>query len=75
MMARKMVKSRSRLSEIRVTEGWSQNQLAAAAKISAATLKRAEEGKVIREYIWGKILQGIASLDPKNRYEMSDVRP
>ena len=69
-----MAKNRSKLSEIRIAEGWSLNQLAGAAKISAATLKRAEEGKVIREYIWGKILQGITSLEPKRRYEISDLR-
>jgi transcriptional regulator with XRE-family HTH domain len=70
-----MVKSRSRLTEIRITEGWSLNQLAAAARISAATLKRAEEGKVVREYIWGKILQGMNSLKPKKNYEISDLLP
>jgi transcriptional regulator with XRE-family HTH domain len=69
-----MAKNKSRLSEVRITEGWSLNQLAGAAKISAATLKRAEEGKVVREYIWGKILQGINSLEPKIGYEISDVR-
>jgi transcriptional regulator with XRE-family HTH domain len=68
-----MAKNRSKLSEIRITEGWSLNQLAGAAKISAATLKRAEEGKVIREYIWGKILQGINGLKPKRVYKMSDL--
>ena len=67
-----MVK-KSKLADIRITEGWSLNQLAGAARISAATLKRAEEGKVVREYIWGKILQGINGLKPKRAYEISDL--
>ena len=69
-----MAKKKPKLAEIRITEGWSLNQLAGAAKISAATLKRAEEGQVVREYIWGKILQGINSLQPKRAYEISDLR-
>ena len=68
-----MAKSRSKLAVIRTTEGWSLNQLAAAAKISAATLKRAEEGETVRDYIWGKILQGINSLQPKKGYGISDL--
>jgi len=66
--------SKSKLAEIRITEGWSINELAGAAKISAVTLKRAEEGKAIREYIWGKIIQGINSLKPKKVYKISDIR-
>ena len=67
--------SKSKLSEIRITEGWSFNELARAARISAVTLKRAEEGKVVRDYIWGKIIQGINSLKPKKAYKMSDIKP
>jgi len=67
--------SKSRLAKIRIAEGWSSNELAGAARISAVTLKRAEEDKVVREYIWGKILQGINSLNPKKAYKMSDIRP
>jgi len=68
-----MAKNRSKLTEIRITEGWSLSQLAAAARISAATLKRAEDGNVVREYIWGKILQGINGLKPKKDYKLSDL--
>jgi transcriptional regulator with XRE-family HTH domain len=70
-----MPKSKSRLAEIRITEGWSLNQLAGAAKVSVPTLKRAEAGKAVRDYIWGKILLGINSLKPKRDYEISDLRP
>ena len=66
---------KSKLAEIRIAEGWSANELASAAKISAATLKRAEGGKVVRDYIWGRILQGINSLKPKKAYKISDINP
>ena len=65
----------SKLAEIRIAEGWSTNELASAAKISAATLKRAEGGKVVRDYIWGRILQGINILTPKKAYKISDIKP
>ena len=70
-----MGNSKSKLAEIRITEGWSLNELAGAARISAVTLKRAENDKVVREYIWGKIFQGVNSLKPKKAYEISDIRP
>ena len=67
--------SKSKLAEIRIAEGWSVNELAGAARISAVTLKRAEGGKVVRDYIWGRILQGINSLKPKKAYKISDIKP
>jgi len=70
-----MTLTRHKLAEIRVAEGWTLNQLAGAADISPATLKRAETGVLVREYIWGKILKGINKMDNKTRtYTMSDLR-
>jgi transcriptional regulator with XRE-family HTH domain len=69
-------KTDKRLVEIRVAEGWKLKDLASAAGICPATLRHAENGEPVREYIWGKILKGINSLDNKTRtYTMSDILP
>jgi transcriptional regulator with XRE-family HTH domain len=73
-MSKSISKSRTKLADIRINAGWSVNQLAASSKVCAATLKRAEQGLPVRDYIWGKILQGVNSLQPKGTHRMSDIR-
>jgi transcriptional regulator with XRE-family HTH domain len=71
-----MIEESTKLYYLRVGEGWTMSQVARASGISPATLKRAESGESVREYVWGKILKGINSLDNKTRrYEMTDIRP
>jgi transcriptional regulator with XRE-family HTH domain len=68
--------SSSKLHDVRVEEGWTVKEVAAACGISAATLRKAEEGKhPLREDIWGKILKGINSMPKKTRvYKMGDLK-
>lgn len=64
----------SKLKKVRETEGWTMVELAQAAGITSATLRKAEVGKPIRQHIWGKILKGINGMPDKNRsYVLADI--
>jgi transcriptional regulator with XRE-family HTH domain len=67
---------KAKLRKIRITEGWTLKQLAAASNICETTLRRAERGEAVREDIWGKIMKGINGMEDKSRtYKMDEIRP
>lgn len=70
-----MTKHVDKLREIRIAEGWTVKELAAASGICEITLRRAERGERVREHIWGKILKGINSMENRSRvYRLPDIR-
>ena len=64
----------SKLKKVRETEGWTMVELAQAAGITPATLRKAEARLPIRQHIWGKILKGINAMPNKNHsYVLADI--
>jgi predicted transcriptional regulator len=75
MSASPRQKKESGLRRIRETEGWTIAEVARASDITPSTWSKAENGKRVREHIWGKILKGINSMPNKSRtYGVSVIR-
>ena len=68
-------RKKTKLQTIRENEGWALNELATASDLATPTYKKAEQGRMVRPFVWGKILKGINKMPNKTReYAMTDIR-